>query len=246
MLNHEQQISKNIIDILTPKRINHGQLHTFQIAINQQDLVNIDLTKRELIAKTLGKFKTNIFPIIVRDTDQYEDDQEYEVVYGADWCMIAKELEIEKLWVWIVELTDQQVISFRSEIEQLSNINPVINPIEIRGENHQNLPVDLILREIKTLQNQVNNLGDRIDNFEAKSSYVANNLAVLVQEEIAKQLPKTEQNLPQPTIIQSDNQGKNYHKMTVRDLRKIAKERKINSYSTMKKDALIKAIIAKE
>ena len=99
--------------------ISHGQVYTFQIAIPESEQQNFSLERRQLIEETLTQHKTNLIPLIVRRTEAYSEEEEYEVVYGADWCLVAKELEIEKLWVWVFDMTDEQAAAAKEEMQQL-------------------------------------------------------------------------------------------------------------------------------
>jgi len=99
--------------------INHGQVHTFQIAVSESDQQNIALERLQIIEDTLTQHKSNLIPLIVRRTQAYSEEEEYEVVYGADWCLVAKELDIEKLWVWVFDLTDEQAAATKAEMQQL-------------------------------------------------------------------------------------------------------------------------------
>lgn len=110
-------ISKN----LGIKPINHGQVHTFQIAIPGSRKQTFSLEQRQAIEQSLLAHKSNLVSLIIRRTNAYADeDIEYELVYGADWLQIAQELDIEKVWAWVFDLTDEQTIAAITEMEALS------------------------------------------------------------------------------------------------------------------------------
>lgn len=111
-------ISKN----LGIKPINHGQVYTFQIAIPDSRKQSLSLEQRKTIEQSLLAHQSNLVSLIIRRTNAYSDeDIEYELVYGADWLQIAKELDIEKVWAWVFDLTDEQVATTIAEMESLSN-----------------------------------------------------------------------------------------------------------------------------
>src|SRR6476469_11169378 len=108
-----------IVEYLRIKPISHGQIYTFQIAVPQSEVVEIPSQRREALSKSLAEQGSNLVPLIVRRTEAYSEEEEYEVVYGADWCLLAKELEIEKLWVWVFNMTDEQAATAKAEMQQL-------------------------------------------------------------------------------------------------------------------------------
>ncbi|MGJ3254545.1 MAG: hypothetical protein ACFE0J_25945 [Elainellaceae cyanobacterium] len=110
-------ISKN----LGIKPINHGQVYTFQIALPDSRKQTISLEQRQAIEKSLLAHQSNLISLIIRRTDAYEDeDIEYELVYGADWLQVAQELDIEKVWAWVFDMTDEQAIAAIDEMEMLT------------------------------------------------------------------------------------------------------------------------------
>ncbi|MBW4494109.1 MAG: hypothetical protein KME26_13670 [Oscillatoria princeps RMCB-10] len=103
--------------------ISHGQLHTSQIAVPPSEMGEISPERREVLSKSLTERGSNLLPLIVRRTDQYSEEEEYEVVCGADWYLVAKELDIERLWVWVFDLTDEQAAAAKAEIELLAGFS---------------------------------------------------------------------------------------------------------------------------
>ncbi|MEA5617164.1 hypothetical protein VB711_04835 [Cronbergia sp. UHCC 0137] len=118
------ETSNSIIDRLRIKPISHGQIYTFQIAIPSSEIVEISLERQEYLKSSLIQQGTNLIPLIVRRTEAYSEEEEYELVYGADWCLVAKELDIERLWVWVFDMTDEQAAIAKQEMQLLvSNAN---------------------------------------------------------------------------------------------------------------------------
>lgn len=110
-------ISKN----LGIKPINHGQVYTFQIAIPDSRKQTFSLEQRQAIEQSLLAHQSNLVSLIIRRTNAYADeDVEYELVYGADWLQIAQELDIERVWAWVFDLTNEQTIAAIAEMESLS------------------------------------------------------------------------------------------------------------------------------
>lgn len=99
--------------------ISHGQIYTFQIAVPESQKHDISLERYQVLADSLTNHKTNLLPLIVRRTEAYSEEEEYEVVSGADWCIVAKERNIEKLWVWFFDMNDEQAAAAQAEMEQL-------------------------------------------------------------------------------------------------------------------------------
>ena len=143
----------------------HGQIHTFQIAIPNAETIEILPERREILAQTLKEHQSNLGSLVVRRTKAYDEEKEYEIVYGADWCIVAEELEIERLWVWVFDLTDEQAITMKTELEQLlgsGSIQPIISlqalSQMISSGNAQ------INDRLQQFENNVNNLTANLDN----------------------------------------------------------------------------------
>ena len=115
----EAERRDRIVEYLRIKPISHGQVYTFQIAIPESEVVEIPFERRENLQTSLTQQDSNLIPLIVRRTEAYSEEEEYEVVYGADWCVVAKELDIEKLWVWVFDMTDEQAAAAKEEMQQL-------------------------------------------------------------------------------------------------------------------------------
>jgi hypothetical protein len=101
----------------------HGQVYTFQIAVPEFQNPEISSERYRLLKESLDERKSNLIPLIVRRTQKYSEEEEYEVVYGADWCVVAKELEIERLWAWVFDLTDEQAAAAKEEMEKLAGLS---------------------------------------------------------------------------------------------------------------------------
>ncbi len=115
----QSERQKRIVEYLRIKPVNHGQVHTFQIAVPNLESVEISPERFELLAGSLTQQNTNLIPVVVRRTENYSEEEDYEVVHGADWCIVARELGVEKLWVWVFDMTDDEANIFRKEIENL-------------------------------------------------------------------------------------------------------------------------------
>jgi ParB-like chromosome segregation protein Spo0J len=113
-----------IVEYLRIKPLSHGQVYTFQIAIPESQVVEIPSQRHEALKSSLTEQGSNLIPLIVRRTEAYSEEEEYEVVYGADWCFVAKELDVEKLWVWVFDMSDEQAAAAKVEMEQLVGFLP--------------------------------------------------------------------------------------------------------------------------
>jgi hypothetical protein len=102
--------------------INHGQVYTFQIALPASDQQEIPLERFQAIESSLLHHKSNLVSLILRRTkDEADDEIEYEVVHGADWLQVAKALDIEKLWAWVFDMTQEQALAAKAEFSELFN-----------------------------------------------------------------------------------------------------------------------------
>lgn len=153
-LERQERISKN----LGIRPISHGQIYTLQIAIPDSEKRDISAERQKVLKNSFNQHKSNLIPLIVRRTEAYNEDEEYEVVYGADWWIVAKELNIEKLWVWVFEMNDEQAQAAKVQMEQLTNqtIKP-FNETSTKniGNNLQKIE-QLYKKEIEIHQKKIN------------------------------------------------------------------------------------------
>ncbi|MUG99285.1 hypothetical protein F7734_46155 [Scytonema sp. UIC 10036] len=155
--------------------ISHGQVYTYQIAVAESEKQSISIERLQLIEDSLIQHKSNLMPLIVRRTEAYSEEEEYEVIYGADWCLVAKELDIEKLWVWVYDMTDEQASAAKEEMQQL-----LVNSVD---ENDISALIDQKLKPIYSKLNQVTSTlssNTEKSNFDHKFTKIENQLQHLV------------------------------------------------------------------
>lgn len=145
---------KRIRAYLGIEPISHGQVYTFQIAIPNPNLQNIPIERRQTIEDSLMLHKTNLIPILVRRTEAYTEEEEYEVVYGDDWCIVAKQLDIEKLWVWVFDMTDEQAATAKEEMQQLLGSSELVE----QDQNKESDLASLFEQKMKPIYSQLNQL----------------------------------------------------------------------------------------
>ncbi len=139
------------------KPINHGLVHAFQIAIPDSRKQTISLEQRQAIERSLLAHQSNLISLIIRRTNTYVDeDIEYELVYGADWLQIAQELEIEKIWAWVFDMTNEQVIAAIAEMESLTP-NGIDSDISALIDKKLQLATDSIKNSITSLLTGIKN-----------------------------------------------------------------------------------------
>lgn len=123
----EKTAQEKIIHYLRVKPSNHGEVERVLLAIPNKEKVKSEISQqeRELIEETFKEQGTNLIPIIVRRIEPDEEEHEYEVVYGQKWCIIAEELEIDRLWTWVFDLKDDQVPLIQEKMADLAG-NPQV------------------------------------------------------------------------------------------------------------------------
>ena len=121
--------SRQIREHLSIKRVNHGQLYSFQIAVPEPEK-KVHSERRELLKEILNKYGVNLVSLIVRPTYKYSEEEEYEVVYNADWVVVAQEIGIQKLWAWVFDLTDDEAEKIVAEMNQLFEKSNRIRQLE--------------------------------------------------------------------------------------------------------------------
>ncbi|MEG3863343.1 Rho termination factor (modular protein) [Microcoleus sp. herbarium12] len=114
------QDQNRIVEYLRIKPISHSQIYTSQIAVPETQGGEIPRERREALRRSLIEQGSNLIPLIVRPTEAYSNEEEYEVVCGSDWCIVAKELGIEQMWAWVFEMTDEEVVAAQAEMEHLA------------------------------------------------------------------------------------------------------------------------------
>lgn len=118
-----------IIEYLKIKPTHHGQLETCLLAIPDGISLELPPERLEEIRTSLTEQGTNLIPLMVRRSDAYGDDFEYEVIYGEEWCAVARELDIDRLWVWMFDLDDEQARVARAEMARLAGGKVMISPV---------------------------------------------------------------------------------------------------------------------
>lgn len=108
------------VEYFQTRPIGHSQIYTSQIAVPDRLGEAITRQRRETLRRSLIEQGSNLIPLIVRRTEAYSNEEEYEVVCGADCCIVAKELGIEQLWAWIFDMTDEEVALAKAEMESLA------------------------------------------------------------------------------------------------------------------------------
>jgi hypothetical protein len=193
-----------IIEYLQIKPISHSQIYTSQIAVPETQGVEIPRDRREALRRSLIEQGSNLIPLIVRRTEAYSNEEEYEVVCGADWCIVAKELGIEQMWAWVFEMTDEEVAVTQAEMEQLAS-QPAIKTAQI----------ETLLQQLEiSFQQKVDSLTKKIEQ------------SVKKNEDFLKKQVKAiaDRNLDPDSIAQIKNLVENLEKTFHEKVDKLAKK----------------------
>ena len=176
---------------LAVRTISHGQAYTFQIAIPNEREFKISPERYQILQESIERHQANLFPIFIRRTDAYEEE-EYEVVYGKDWCYVAKQLDLQKVWVWVIEMTEAEVATVREELETIASfprspdtsLTAAATPEELPNPtpNPTQAPQDLkyLLHDLER------SLGDRFERLTAKIDKIEENTTVAGIEELLR------------------------------------------------------------
>ena len=179
---------KMIAKHLAVKPINHGQVFTEEIAIPPLQNQAISFERKEDLKRSLTQYKSNLIPLILRRTDKYGEDEEYEVIYGLDWCIVAKELDIEKLWAWVFDLNDDQANAIQIEMEELANIS---SNYFSDSNNFNTVETELIIDNREINQEIINYKKNEQDN----TNFYDNNIEKIVEDKLNKSLLKIQNNI---------------------------------------------------
>ncbi|BAZ38971.1 hypothetical protein NIES4101_49210 [Calothrix sp. NIES-4101] len=245
----DKQRRDRIVNYLRIKPVNHGQIYAFQIAIPASENKDIPFERREYLKMSLSQQGTNLIPLIVRRTEAYSEEEEYELVYGADWCLVAKELDIEKLWVWVFDMSDEEAATAKEEMQQLLEIEKSeVSKVLVETNTKESELIQTIVQQMNKLFQQVEVLSKKIDlvSTSVKELQTIENKPILSDAVISQIMTNIKEVIEEaitkiPTSI-SGNQQTDYNKMTVPELKLIAKARKIKGHSGMTKAPLIAAL----
>lgn len=217
---------KRIVDYLRVKPVSHGQVYTFQIAIPDSESVEISPERFDLLSNSLTQQTTNLIPIVVRRTEAYSEEKDYEVVYGADWCIVAKELDIEKLWVWVFDMSDEDAATAKAEMEKLA------------GNSDSSTTSPEIVKQFESL------LKRYVDNsIERKLKQYLGLFKELVGELKEEFTPIDKEIQELRSAVNRASNSVVYASMTVQQLRAEAKELGLKGYSNKKKGELINELL---
>jgi len=249
-----------IIEYLRIKPISHGQVYTFQIAVPESQIVEILLERREALKTSLTEQGSNLIPLIVRRTEAYSEEEEYEVVYGADWCLVAKELDIEKLWVWVFDMTDEQAATAKAEMEQLLASSDSMSAVVSSSSSEETELVKTLLQQVNQSFDQIEEINrkieqisvviNKIEKFEDQQASIDQNVKTLNDKvkQVTEGVKRVEDILDKPIEIKFGKSKKpkteltGYNSMTKEQLKDIAKERQINVSTRMTKTDIINVL----
>ncbi|TAD79851.1 MAG: hypothetical protein EA001_02550 [Oscillatoriales cyanobacterium] len=139
-----QERRQRIRDNLKIQSVSHGQVHTCLIGMAEIPQISDD--RRNELAWSLQNHQGNLIPIVVRRNDRLGADLEYEVIYGAEWVVVADALGIEMLWAWVFDLNDDEVAATREELTILLDAPTGGRSLPNQGVEHnqgveQSIPV---------------------------------------------------------------------------------------------------------
>ena len=250
---NQSERRNRIIEYLRIKPISHGQIYTFQLAVPESQIVEIPVERRENLRRSLTEQGSNLIPLIVRRTEDYSEEEEYEVVYGVDWCLVAKELDIEKLWVWVFDMTDEQAVAAKAEMEQLTVYSNSIAVQPSSDEGKESIEILLQkfnkpLYQLETFNRkieQVATFGNRIEKLDNQQTNIQEKVESITHqvEQVTRCVTRIEDAVKKllGNSISDDNKYK-YDDMIMDELRALAKKRGIKGRSGMTKPKLIDAL----
>jgi len=198
------------------KLISHGQVDIRQIVIPESTAKEVSPERDHELSTSLSKRGSNLIPLIIRRNQAYSESEDYEIVYGADWCLAAKKLGIKTLWAWVFDLTDEQATAVKAEMERLAGATNTL--LETESETTR-----------ETVEKLERSLDSELESLEGKIQQIINSF-----NDRLKTVVELRSRIRPPKTI--------YSKKTVVELRAIASKRKMTGYSTMKKANLVKAL----
>ncbi|MGD1849999.1 MAG: hypothetical protein ACFCBU_05135 [Cyanophyceae cyanobacterium] len=127
-----------IVDYLRVKSITHGQVETCLLRLGTTPSLKMEPDRWAVLKQSLQEQGTNLIPLLVRRIEPDEDDREYEVVFGADWFIVAEDLGIARLWVWVFDLNlDQAEVAYE---EMLRLTQQGVNTVSLPNSDSNTSP----------------------------------------------------------------------------------------------------------
>jgi hypothetical protein len=149
-MNNYQERRSQISQSLKIQPISHGQIYLYNIGMRSRPDLSGD--RYEELQASLENHGSNLIPIVVRRTDELGDPKEYEVIHGADWVVVAEDMNLDTLWAWVFDLSDDQVAATVDEIEALLNHFPAPSDRPTPPPEHpQNKSDGLTLDDVSAL-----------------------------------------------------------------------------------------------
>ncbi len=108
--------NEKIYKHLKLRKPSHGEIYLDSIISSSS--TPIDDQKLNELGSSIVEFQGNIPPLVVRQVNQ-DDDEFYEVIYGAEVYDAAKLIKAEKLWAWVLEIEESQVSEISEKISRL-------------------------------------------------------------------------------------------------------------------------------
>jgi hypothetical protein len=241
---------EKIVEYLKIKSTTHGQIYTFQIAVPSSASKEISPERFEAISHSLTQQGTNLIPLIVRRTEAYSEEEEYEVVEGVDWYLVAKEIGIEKLWVWVFNMTDEEVQISQQEMALLLGKNVAPSSDEVTRVKQIQGSSDL------TLEDQFNQQFSQLNRkIELRFKHFEEEIIHTLEDKLHKYLPtlveKITVEIKNSLLLKGESssdkkKNKPLSSCTKEELKRIAKEKGLKKYSNLRKDQLIDVIAKAE
>jgi len=208
---------KNQQEELSAQPVNLELIPISKITVPESQERDIPPERYEALFNSLADRGSNLIPLLVRLMDNYDSEQQYEIICGADWCQVAKEFEIKELWAWIYEMTDEQVEIARQQMEKLTqapmpetpNFAPLLQQLKVsfdrkvesltqKIDQSINKNQEVIKKQVKSLQvpstetAQIEQFQKMITNLE---NSVHNKVETLARKIASSTIKKTTSNL---------------------------------------------------
>lgn len=130
---------QRIVEYLKIKPITSGHVHLAQLFLSNEPEAtdtNIELVRH---------FQDNIYPVLIRPKpDETKDYDVYEVLYGSEWVVAAKQAGLQRVSAWTVDLDDAELQYLYRTLEKLNQplsvqiiqkmiqteLNPIYNELQ--------------------------------------------------------------------------------------------------------------------
>lgn len=148
---------QRIVEYLKIKPITSGHVHLAQLVLSNEPEATD--THVELVRH----FQDNIYPVLIRPKpDETKDYDVYEVLYGSEWVVAAKQAGLQRVSAWTVDLDDAELEYLYQTLEKLNQPSSAQNSQNPNIQKMIQTELNPIYNELQSVKLQLTEILDRL------------------------------------------------------------------------------------